>query len=199
MTHIKGSATTPTNTNNETPSALLYLPDYLTDSSYRRSVKVRRRLGYGAGLIPRLLVAAEYDLTWLILKNGRGKLYSHEFGAEARAHVLDVIGETAAWCALQKGTEGGRHTNVLMPTAALPPRRDLPKGAHVKAVPDVVGLVHYLSGPPNSGTNYRLKDAQTGLYHSPTEEAKKLGRLPRMQWTQFLPRLKADKFIDAAD
>ncbi len=196
------------------PSALpLYMPDYLTDSTNRRNVKVGRRLGYGAGLIPRLLVAAEHDLTWLILQNGRGPLYTHEFGAEARAHVFEVIDEAAAWCAAQRGTAGGRHTNIIMPAASLPPRCKLPRGAHVEPVRDLVGLVRYLSGPPDAGTNYCVKDAKTGLHHPPTEEmrlaalaeyteAKKRGRLPRMQWTQFLPRLKPDALVglpDAAD
>lgn len=192
-----------------------YLPDYLTDSTYKRGVKVGRRIGYGAGLIPRILAATGHNPAWLILQNGRGPLYDHQFNADARAYVLEVIGATPAWCVLQRGVEGGRHTNVILPADAVPPRHELPRGAHVQDITDLVKLTGYLSGPPDARSNRKVKDYRTGLYHHPTDEmrlaalteyqeAKQRGRLPRMQWTHCLPRLKPDapalvEFADAAD
>lgn len=203
MTNPAKGATTPDRSSNTTPD---YLPDYLLDSTSRRNVKVGRRLGYGNGLIPRLLAATGHDLTWLILQNGRGPLYDKGFNVQARAHVREVIGKVPAWCVLQRGVEGGRHTNVILPADAVPPRRQLPRGAYMQDVTDLVGLTRYLSGPPDARTNYRLQDYRTGLHLPPADElrlaalaehqeAKQRGRLPRMQWTQCLPLLKPDSAV----
>ncbi|WP_019588844.1 hypothetical protein [Deinococcus apachensis] len=61
--------------------------------------------------------------------------------------------------------------------------------------------MRYLSGPPDARANYRVQDPRTGLWYAPTDEmraaaeaeyleAKCRGRLPDMQWTHKLPRLK---------
>jgi hypothetical protein len=180
----------------------IYLPDYLTDSTNRRRVKLHRRLGDGAGLIPRFIVATDHaPLSWVTLPLGHGPLYARETKDRAFATTAALVGASPAWCALHRGVEGGLHPNILIPTAAVPRRRDLPTGAHVVDVTDLVGLFHYLGGPPDARCNYKNKDPRTGIHHRTTAEqhaaaqeeyvaAKAQGRLHRMQWSHNLPRMK---------
>ncbi len=180
----------------------IYFPDYLTDSTRRRAVKVGRRLGGGTGLIPRFLVATNHEpLAWITLPLGPGPLYSREANDQAHAAAAALLTDAPAWCALQRGVQGNRHLNVLTLKAAVPPRRDLPWGTHVQDVTELVGLVRYLSGPPDACANRGNKDPKTGIYSVTTPEqhavaleeyiaARALGRLPRMQWTMNVPLLK---------
>jgi hypothetical protein len=185
----------------------IYLPDYLADSTIRRRVKVSRRLGGGVGLIPRLIVATNHaPLSWVTLHLGRGPLYTRETKDRARTATAALVGASPAWCALQRGVEGGLHTNILIPTAAVPRWRDLPTGAYVQDVTDLVGLFHYLGGPPDARCNSSNQDPRTGIHHRTTPEqhkaaleehavAKAQGCLPRMQWTHNLPRMKVPALI----
>ncbi len=178
-----GVATAPT----------LYLPDYLHDTTSRRAVKMTRRIGGGAGLIPRLLIATRHaPLSWVIVPLGRGSLYAHATNAHVRALTGELVGSTPAWCALQRGVEGGLHVNILLPAAAVSSRRSLPKGTYVKDGIDLVGVMRYLSGPPDARSNRSNKEPRTGIHRRTSPEqlaaareeygaACRPGRLPRMQ------------------
>lgn len=180
-----------------------FYPDYVTDTTSKRSRKVSQRTGGGGGLIPRLVSATGHEsLVWVILRLGKDQdLYARATAEKARKAGKAVTGQNPCWNALQQGVNGGLHLNIIMAKAHVPPRRELPHGAHVQDVTDLLGLVHYLSGPPDARAGVQT-DPVTRRKTRPTaaqlvaataayRAARARGRLPDMQWTSCLPRLKA--------
>lgn len=181
-----------------------YLPGALKDTTARRAFLLSRRIGDGAGLLPRLLSAAGHDLVFGTVPLGPGDLYARDTNEQARALSRQILGKVPAWVVLEQGQEGGLHLHILAAASGCP---TWPPGSVVKAVHDAVGLVRYLSKPAD-GRACRAKDPRTGCYAQPSrfsveaalaafQAAKRAARaegrrLPRLSWTVNVPRLKAD-------
>ncbi|WP_019012536.1 hypothetical protein [Deinococcus aquatilis] len=179
-----------------------HIPDALKDSTRDRATRAARRLNFGGGLLPRLLVAGSHELQHIVLALGPSspaELYDPATNARARAAVAAVVGTAPTWATLERGREGDLHAHII--TASNAPLL-LPAGSHRKAVDTPLGLMRYLSKPADARA-CQHRDPQTGIRSKPDpaqlqaavqdyQQARTRGRLPRLSWTLNLPRLKPD-------
>ncbi len=180
-----------------------FIPDALQDSNRIRNTRAARRLNYGTGLIPRLLIAGKHALQHIVLPLGYGTaadLYSRATGDRARAAVLALVGSTPSWACLELGLGGKLHAHVITPADAL---LMLLTDAHRKAIDSLLGLMRYLSKPADARACMRL-DRRTGICSAPDPDqlheaindhltARARGRMERLSWTANLPLLKPDR------
>lgn len=180
-----------------------FTPDALQDSSGIRNTRAKRRLNFGGGLIPRLLIAGQHDLQHVVLQLGLGTaadLYSPATNARARAAVLALVGPAPTWACLELGLGGKLHAHVVTSAdAPLLPFTD----TYRKPADTPLGLMRYLSKPADARACMR-RDPRTGIKSDPDPDqlreaisdyltARARGRMPRMSWTANLPRLKPDE------
>jgi hypothetical protein len=177
-----------------------FVPDALQDSTQVRRSRARRRLRYGAGLLPRLLIAADHALIHVVVPLGMGTpadLYSPKVNAHARKTGLEVIGAAPAWTCLERGLTGNLHLHIVTARSAI---LKLPSGSYTKVVDEAFKLICYLSKPADARacqaysarTKRRtppdptlLNDAIRDYLHARTQ-----GRRVRLSWTTNLPRLR---------
>lgn len=180
----------------------IFTPDALKDSTRERAKRAAKRLKFGGGLLPRLLVAGGHELQHVVVPLGSStplELYTPAINAHARATVLAVVGTAPAWACLERGLEGDLHIHILTAKEA---GLLLPRGSHRKPVDTPLKIMRYLSKPADARACQR-RDKVTGYRYDPDpdelraaiadyEQARTRGRLPRLSWTANLPRLKPD-------
>ncbi|GGK90974.1 hypothetical protein GCM10010844_06930 [Deinococcus radiotolerans] len=151
-----------------------------------------------AGVLARLLAVSPGALALVTLPLYHGPhadVYRVEVGEMARGRVQAVLGGHPVWAKLEVGRHGLLHVHVLTSAAA---RADLPQHARCTAVTDPVGLLAYLAKPADAracswrdqGGRWHRPNAAT-LHAAATDHAaaRLQGRLPRLTWTAYLPRL----------
>lgn len=183
-----------------------FVPDALQDSNRIRSTATKKKMGYGVGLIPRLLTATEHQLVHITvpLWNGPASdLYDHVANDRARNVAAAVVGRAAAYVKLERGDHGNLHLHIAMDARATPL---LPVGSTITAVHDLQGLMGYLSKPgdsracmrrtsvPHTGTPLTLPQDPDLLLLAYQDfmlsRARAGGRqFPRQSWTLNLPRM----------
>ncbi len=180
-----------------------FTPDALQDSNRIRYTRANRRLNFGGGLLPRLLIAGKHDLQHVVLPLGPGTaadLYAPATNERARAAVLALVGPSPTWACLELGIGGELHAHALTPSDA---RLLMPTDAFRKAVDTPLNLMRYLSKPADARA-CRRRDPRTGITSAPDPDqlreavsdyltARARGRLPRLSWTANLARLKPDE------
>jgi hypothetical protein len=180
-----------------------FTPDALQDSTRTRYTRANRRLNFGGGLLPRLLIAGKHDLQHVVLPLGPGTaadLYAPATGDRARAAVLALVGPSPTWACLELGMGGKLHAHVLTSADA---RLLMPTDASRKPVDAPLGLMRYLSKPADARACMR-RNPRTGITSAPDPDqlreatsdymtARARGRLPRLSWTANLARLKPDE------
>lgn len=181
----------------------IFIPDALQDSTRIRKTHAARRLNYGAGLLPRLLIAGDHRLQHVVLPLGPGTaadLYSRATGDRARAAVLALVGPAPSWACLELGLGGKLHVHVVTSADAL---LLMPTDGHRKPVDTPLGLMRYLSKPADARACMRL-NKRTGIRSAPDPDqlrqaigdyltARAQGRMERLSWTANLARLKPDE------
>ncbi|GHG38936.1 hypothetical protein GCM10017784_37140 [Deinococcus indicus] len=176
-----------------------YLPDGLVDTTRKRARTAvqRRGDGHSRGVLTRLLTCTDglILVTLPLVQDDPAALYTPEAGALARSAVRTILPTQAAWSKLECNRHGLLHVHVLTDARSAP---DLPPGTRWKPVGDALGLLAYLSKPSDARA-CRWRD-QRGRWHAPRPAdqlaaatdhaaARMRGRLPRMTWSNNLPRI----------
>lgn len=176
-----------------------WTPDALYDTTGRRTRAAHKRLGFGSGLLPRLLVACGHELALVTVPLGYGPpdaLYTLETAETARRTVKAMLGrKTPYWAKLERGRRGLLHVHVM---TSLRRGRALPAGTRRKTVTKPLGLVEYLSKPSDARACKQKGKGRRWYPPDPAslegaietyEAARSRGRLPRLSWSNSLPRM----------
>lgn len=185
------------------------VPDALLDNTRQRATRANRRLGYGAGVWARALIAAGHALLHVTVPLRKGNLYSEASSTYARKVADRIFGKAPAWIVLERGRNSVLHLHAVTAQDARG-MLDLPPGACVQEVePGTEECVLQYLCKPGDARACKRRDPQTGKWVKPTEaemcaavqdylrarrEARRRGkRLPRLSWTRNVPRLVPDR------